>query len=152
MSPTDVLPLLVTRGYAAAPEAVFDAWTSPEVLRRWWANTPAGSTPEVDVDLRVGGRYRLTMIDGDGVARTVGGEYRAVQRPARLVYTWSWEDPDGRSGPESVVTVDFRPDGAGTTVVIEHAGLATAESVDGHRAGWNGTLDNLGRRVLKTPS
>ena len=70
------------RTFAASPEEVFDAWTNPEVLERWWAAQPAWTSPGCEVDLRVGGRYVLRMRDSDtGEERVVGGEYREIVRP-----------------------------------------------------------------------
>jgi len=66
--------LRIERSFDATPEEVFDAWTSPEVLRRWWAAHPQGSTPVAEVDLRAGGRYRLSMESPDGTRHTVEAE------------------------------------------------------------------------------
>ena len=63
---TSETSLRVERTYDASPEEVFDAWTNPEVLRRWWAVHPEGTTPIAEVDLRVGGRYRLSMESPEG--------------------------------------------------------------------------------------
>ena len=91
--------LRVERTFDASPEDVFDAWTNPEVLRRWWRPNPAWSTPVAEVDLRVGGRYRISMEDPEtGPSITAGGEYSEVSRPRRLVYSWQWEEDDGRLG------------------------------------------------------
>jgi uncharacterized protein YndB with AHSA1/START domain len=74
--------LQLERRFDASPEAVFDAWTNPDVLRRWWAAGPDWETPVAEVDLRAGGRYRLTMRDpAAGAEHTVGGEYIEVRRP-----------------------------------------------------------------------
>jgi uncharacterized protein YndB with AHSA1/START domain len=125
----------------------------PRVLRRWWATDPAGSTPVAEVDLRVGGGYRLTMEDGDGAGRhTVRGEYREVLRPERLVYTWAWEEADGSVGHESTVTVSFHGEGDRTKVVIEHADLPSPESRARHGVGWTACLESLQRRVLPGPA
>lgn len=143
--------LRMERRYDAAPEAIFDAWTNPEVLRRWWAAAPDWETPSAEVDLRAGGRYRLTMRDPSvGAEHTVGGEYVEVRRPDRLTYTWAWEpEPGGPDmGPPSRVTVDFVADGTGTRVELTHSGLATAQSRAQHEHGWNACFDNLGRRVF----
>jgi uncharacterized protein YndB with AHSA1/START domain len=149
VSSTDLTSLRLERTFEAAPEEVFDAWTNPEVLRRWWAAGEAWRTPAAEVDLRVGGRYRLSMEDPDsGAVHTVGGEYREIDRPGRLVYSWSWEQGGGQSGHESLVTVEFRADGERTTVVIEHTGLESAESRDRHAHGWGACLENLDQRVL----
>ena len=142
--------LRLERAFAATPEEVFDAWTNPEVLARWWAARPTWTSPGCEVDLRVGGRYVLRMRDEEsGELHVVGGEYREVDRPRRLVYTWCWESADGlHPGHVSLVTVEFIAAGSSTTVVLEHTGLASEESRARHRAGWTGTLDNLGHRVF----
>jgi uncharacterized protein YndB with AHSA1/START domain len=140
--------LVLERSFDAPQERVFDAWTDPEVLRRWWAAGPDGETPAAEVDLRPGGRYRLSMRNPEtGDVHTVGGEYREVRRPDRLEYTWAWESFDAG---ESLVAVDFRSEGERTNVVITHTGLASGESKQRHAHGWNACLDNLGARVLNT--
>jgi uncharacterized protein YndB with AHSA1/START domain len=143
--------LRVERTYDAPAEDVFDAWTNPEVLRRWWVVSPSWRTPVADVDLRVGGAYRLSMEDPDaGTVRTVRGEYREVSRPRRLVYSWCWEDGEGGTGEVSTVTVDFVEDGERTKVVLEHSELATQESRDGHRKGWEACMEMLATRIFAT--
>jgi uncharacterized protein YndB with AHSA1/START domain len=141
--------LRLERTYDAPPEAVFDAWTNPEVLRRWWVADASWRTPVAEVDLRVGGGYRLSMEDPEaGTLHTVRGEYREVRRPERLVYSWCWEEGDGRLGHKSTVTVEFIGDGERTTVVLVHSDLDGAESRDRHREGWEGCLENLQARIF----
>lgn len=135
--------LVVARTFAAPREQVFRAWTDPEELKKWWAAGPGFTTPIAEVDLRIGGRYRLGMKPPDkDVIHVVGGIYREVQRPSRLVYTWAWENGDGT---ETLVTVEFRDKGSSTEVVLTHEGLASHESRDQHAHGWTGCLDSLGR-------
>ncbi len=138
------------RAFAAPPVEVFDAWTNPVVLTRWWAAMPAWTSPGCEVDLRVGGRYVLRMTDSEtGQVHVVGGRFQEVSRPDRLVYTWCWEGEDGlHPGHTSLVTVEFRAEGDGTVVVLEHTELASAESVARHRFGWAGAFENLSRRVF----
>ncbi|HXC23721.1 MAG TPA: SRPBCC domain-containing protein [Solirubrobacteraceae bacterium] len=133
---TSETSLRVERSFDASPEEVFDAWTNPEVLKRWWAVHPDGSTPVAEVDLRIGGRYRLSMEDPEGVRHTVGGEYREVERPSRLSYTWQWELDSGEPGHISSITVEFIQRGEHTDVVLEHTGLPDADSRDRHAQGW----------------
>ena len=84
--------LQLERTFDAPREEVFRAWTEPEVLRRWWAAQPTWESPLAETDVRVGGRYRLSMRDPvGGEEHTVGGEYVEVTPPERLVYTWTWE-------------------------------------------------------------
>jgi uncharacterized protein YndB with AHSA1/START domain len=148
MSAAGVTTLHVERLIDAPPADVFDAWTDPEVLRRWWSVDPRGSTPVADVDLRVGGSYCLTMADAGGARRTVRGSYRRVERPRLLEYTWAWDSGDGSPGHESTVIVRFRGEGERTLVQIEHHGHESETSRDAHGKGWNGALDALQERIF----
>lgn len=144
MSAPEVAAFRLERSFAAPPEDVFDAWTNPQVLERWWTVQSSEGAPKCEVDLRVGGRYVLRMRDEDGELHVVGGEYREVDRPRRLVYTWRWEGDGGpHPGHVSVVTVEFRADGEVTTVVLEHSGLASEQSRTRHGAGWQAVLERL---------
>lgn len=130
--------LEIRRRIPAARERVFDAWTQAKELDRWSAPSPM--TARAEVDLRVGGRYRIVMRDRDGAERSVGGVYRVVERPSKLVYTWKWdESPMG----DSIVTVEFLDRGKETEVILRHEGLADAGSRARHEHGWNGCLENL---------
>jgi uncharacterized protein YndB with AHSA1/START domain len=137
----------VERTFEAPVEAVFDAWTNPEVLRRWWKAGPSHEVTIAELDLRVGGGYRLAMHDGEaGEDHVVHGTYREVSRPDRLVYSWTWEGTGPYAGHESEVAVTFQEDAPGrTTVVIEHAGLLDDTSRAHHARGWNGVLDSFAR-------
>jgi uncharacterized protein YndB with AHSA1/START domain len=142
--------LRLERTFDASAEEVFDAWTNPEVLRRWWGANPSWVTPVAEVDLRVGGHYRLSMEDPTtGATYTVGGEYREVTRPERLVYSWRWESGGEDPDHTSTVTVEFLGEGERTTIVLEHSDLPTAESRDAHREGWIGCLENLQARGIR---
>ena len=146
-----MIALRTERTFDAPREAVFAAWTNPEVLKRWWASEPGWRSPSAEVDLCVGGRYRLSMGEPDGgPVHTVTGEYIEVRPPERLAYTWAWEgDPpemDGSAG--TLVTVEFAEDDGRTTVTVLHTGFATEQARDLHKGGWGGCLDSLGRRVF----
>jgi uncharacterized protein YndB with AHSA1/START domain len=141
--------LRLTHRFDASRERVFDAWTNPEVLRQWWAAGPDWDTPEVEVDLRPGGRYSLSMRDPEsGAVHTVAGEYTEVSRPERLAYTWQWQDMPGAGAEVSRVLVQFVEDGEATEVQLVHSGLPSEESRASHEHGWLGCIANLERRVL----
>lgn len=133
--------LVLSRTLAAPREKVFHAWTDAQALRQWWAAGP-GFTPTIaEVDLRVGGRYRLGMrAPGQDADYVVAGTYREVQQPARLVYTWAWE---GTGAPETLVTVEFHDRGSHTEMVLTHEQFADAADRDRHATGWVGCLDSL---------
>lgn len=143
--------LVIERTFAAAQARVFEAWTSPEVLRRWWGAGPDWTSPAVEIDLRPGGRYRLSMQDPSGLVRSVGGEYVEIDPPRRLVYTWAWESHGAEHDAATLVTVEFREVSPGeTAVTLTHTGFADGERRDLHREGWELCIANLATRVLGT--
>ena len=143
--------LVIERTFAAAQARVFEAWTSPEVLRRWWGAGPDWTSPAVEIDLRPGGGYRLSMQDPSGVVRSVGGEYVEVDPPRRLVYTWAWESHGAENHAATLVTVEFREVSPGeTAVTLTHTGFADGERRDLHREGWELCIANLATRVVGT--
>lgn len=145
MTDTDI-SLTVSHIYRAPREQVFRAWTEPEMLSQWWHMGDDGSTPIAEVDLQVGGRYRLAMkpADSDDLF-IVGGTYQVVDPPEKLVYTWAWENvPDE---PETTVTVDFIDHGDTTEVVINHSIFANPERRESHLEGWKGLMDQLARNL-----
>lgn len=147
---TSPIELRLRRDFAAPRQRVFEAWTNPEVLRRWWAAGPDWDTPEAEVDLRVGGAYRTTMRNADdGSRHTLEGEYLEIDPPARLVYTWNWVDEPGSPTENSRITVEFTEAEGITTVELTQTGLVSEESRANHEHGWNLCLDNLSRRVLE---
>jgi uncharacterized protein YndB with AHSA1/START domain len=120
---------------------VFDALTEPDELAKWWG--PSGFTaPSVEVDLRVGGSYRIAMQPPDGDLFYLAGEFREIDPPARLAYTFRWEDPDP-DDQETLVTLTLRDLGASTEVIVTQAEFATEGRRALHHQGWADSLDRL---------
>jgi uncharacterized protein YndB with AHSA1/START domain len=130
----------VRRTIAASPQRVFEAWTRPEELKRWAAPGPM-ETSLAEVDLRVGGSYRLHMHGPDGSEFRVRGTYREIDPPRRLVYTWSTEL--SADVVDSVVTVEFLDRSGSTEVVLRHDKLITEQSRARHTEGWIGCIAKL---------
>lgn len=141
VSPVGAPALTISRVVAGSRADVFKSWTDPQELKRWWG-PPGFTTPSAEIDLRAGGKYRIAMQPPEGELLHVGGVYREVEPPKKLVYTWAWEE-DGGPGHESLVTVEFRDRGASTEVVVTHERLANAESRERHDHGWTGCMDRL---------
>ena len=138
---TAPITLHLRRTVPAPRERVFQAWTRPEDLKRW-AGPGDLTTPLAEVDLRVGGRYRIHMQAPDGTLHRVAGTYREVVPPEKLVYTWAWEEKPEEG--ETLVTVEFLDRGRGTEVVLTHERFPNAAVRDRHEHGWGGCLDKFG--------
>jgi len=138
--------LQIKRTFAAPREKVFRAWTDPRALTRWFAPSDDFSTPLAEVDVRVGGKYRIQMKAPDGVLHTVNGVYREVKPPEKLVFTWSWEPGGGSCGTpgyETLVTVEFHERGNSTELVLTHEGFMDSTERDKYNQGWTGCLNRL---------
>jgi len=130
---------------AAPPERVFEACVEAEKLAEWWG--PDGFTsPGLQLDVREGGRYRITMQPPEGDAFHLRGEFCEIEAPRRLVYTFVWEEPDP-DDQETVVTLRFEPAGEDTRLVLEHGPFKTEARYELHRAGWTEGLERLERAV-----
>jgi uncharacterized protein YndB with AHSA1/START domain len=140
--------LRIERTYRAPAQAVFDAWTSEEVLRRWFAGEPHLETSEAEVDLRVGGAVRVVMRDPvRDVEHGGGGRYTEIDPPRRLAFTWLW-DRDQRT---TLIELNFEEHDGATTVRFTHRGLWDEEVVRDHTRGWNHCFDNLERALEAAP-
>jgi uncharacterized protein YndB with AHSA1/START domain len=146
-TPPDPRILRVERTFKAPAQAVFEAWTSPELLRRWWPAGPDWETPVAEVDARVGGKLRLIMRNPSGEEFGGGGEYIEISPPHRVVFTWTWDGHEGHRGTQLVeVELDEQEDGT-TTLLLTNRGLEDEEARRLHREGWERSFNNLERAL-----
>jgi uncharacterized protein YndB with AHSA1/START domain len=132
--------LRIERDFDAPIEQVFDAWTSDEVMRRWLHCGRDWETPTAEVDLRVGGRIRIVMRDPDGDVHGAHGEYQLIERPRRLVFTWTFDEhPDNHQ----LIELEFSERDGVTTVVMINSGIATEGLEGSQRTGWHLCYDEL---------
>jgi uncharacterized protein YndB with AHSA1/START domain len=117
----------------APRERIFRTLTEPAELAKWWG--PRGFTaPEIDLDLRVGGRYRFAMQPPDGDLFYLAGEYLEIDSPRRLVYTFYWEEPDP-DDRETVVSLSLHDRRDATELSLSQGEFATS-TAGAHRVGW----------------
>src|SRR4051812_48299009 len=117
------LSLDMERVLPATPSLVFGCFSDPSRLARWWG--PRGfDTPTLEFDLTVGASYRIEMQPPEGDAFHLTGEFREVDPPARLAYTFVWEDPDP-DDVETLVELSFRDLGESTEIVLTQGPFKT---------------------------
>ena len=133
------ISLGITRLIRAPRERVFAAWTTPELLTKWWGPGPV-TCPEAAVDLRQGGEYRIANLEQDGSITWITGRFERVTPPAQLVYTWNVSIIPG---PATLVTVEFRDHPSGTELVLKHDRFSDPAVSDMHGQGWNACIDKL---------
>ena len=134
--------LTLKRRLKATPAQVFGAWTDPQKIVHWFGpkDTVAGSV-SAEMDVRTCGRYTMRFSTDNGESHKVGGVYREVVPPNRLVFSWAWQSTPER---ESLVTVTIVPDGDDASFLTLHQEQFFDEAArNGHERGWTGTLEKL---------
>jgi uncharacterized protein YndB with AHSA1/START domain len=135
----------IRRRVKASAEQIFDLWTKPDLMVRWMSPYPGAVDCKASCDLRPGGAFSLVMSSEESI-REVSGTYVEVDRPRKLVFTWT--------GPltnnvNTLVTVELNPRGDETDLVLTHERLPTRAIHEGHTKGWGHILDHLADAVSK---
>lgn len=134
--------LNLTQEFPAPVDRVWQAWTTPESVRHWYA-PGAFTIPEIEMDVRVGGEYRIVMHNTQtDASQTLTGVYKDVRPGEKLVYSWQWHSPQG-SSPDTLVTVTFEGSGNRTRVSVVHDLFPDTEMRDRHIGGWTACLEQL---------
>jgi uncharacterized protein YndB with AHSA1/START domain len=141
------ISLRISRLIKTTPQRAFDAWTKPELMKKWFA--PGEKfVASAKSDLRVGGAYEVSMAgqtrEGETSCgnSTATGTYQKIVPNELLVFTWGFP---GDSSAPTMVTVEFKEADGGTEVVITHERFATSEMRNRHQHGWLGCIDKLER-------
>ena len=142
--------LVLHRKFPVAPEKVWRAWTEPQALSQWFGPGGPGDPQTVslaEMDVRVGGRFRLVFGGSAGNDHEAAGVYKEVVPNRKLVFTWSWP----RTTPDRVsqITMLLRPEGGGTDFEFRHEQFFDEAARDGHQRGWITTFLKL-EAFLKT--
>ena len=134
--------LVITRIFDAPRRLVFQAWTEPDRVARWWG--PQGFTTVYhDMDIRPGGAFRFCMRSPEGAEYWKRGVYREVVEPERLVFTFAWEDGESEPGHQTLVTVTFAERGDKTELTLRQAVFETVGARNSHHRGWTSTLQRF---------
>ena len=136
--------LEVSQQIPAKREQVFAAWAGP-APKDWFAPEDM-QIVSAEADVRVGGKFRLSMKGQDGQVHTCYGKYEEVVPDQRVVFTHQWE---GQKPVETRVTVKFEDDGPGTKVTLQQEGFEDPAEAKGHAEGWASTLRSLAKQFPK---
>ena len=132
--------LNLRRTFMAPREKVFRAFTEAEMLKKWWGHHGI-TCPAAEIDLKVGGKYRIAMKPPEGDVFHLKGTYREIKPPERLVYTFQWEGAGMKE--ETLVTLEFHEKGDATELVLVHELFPDANARDDHNKGWESSFDCL---------
>jgi len=145
-SATEIIETVrLSRIFPAPREQVFRAWTTAEEFKQWWR--PGGfTTRAVEMDLRIGGKYRIAMQSPDGKIQCLFGTYLEIRPPERLTMTWSLEGSESNDGYEAILTLEFISRGEGTKIALTHEKLPK-RSLGLFEAGWKLVLDQLSHHL-----
>jgi uncharacterized protein YndB with AHSA1/START domain len=132
--------LTIRRRFRAAPARVYAAWTEPAQIARWFGPGKV-QVVEAVFETRAGGRFWVRARSAEtGEEHNVSGTVKEAKPNEKVVYTWAWQSTPER---ESLVTVEFKPDGDGTLLVLTHEQFFDEPARDRHNNGWTAALDKL---------
>jgi uncharacterized protein YndB with AHSA1/START domain len=135
----------IERTFDAPAEEVFDAWTSEEVIRRWFKPAQGWQEPSAEVDLRVGGTIRVVMRTPEGEPVEAGGEFTLIERPHRLAFTWTFDDDPSN---QQMIELEFTERDGATTVLFLNSNISGRERRDQQYDGWSTCFDEMGRVLV----
>jgi uncharacterized protein YndB with AHSA1/START domain len=133
----------IRRRLRVSAEKVFDAFADAALVARWLRPSPDVLLTVLELDFREGGAYRFAYDVPGGRRMVVGGTYRSIERPTRIVFSWVIEPPDEHAGIDSEVTVTLMSSGNATELTIRHAKFDRADADARHTEGWHGALELL---------
>ena len=143
-------PIVVEGYFAATPEKVFDAWTTPESVMKWFGYTP-NSLHSAAIDLKPGGAWQFLMTKNDEKSVGFEGEYLDIEPAHRLVFSWTHvvahSNGEREETPYSKVDVTFTAKGGGTDVRLIHSAIQSEDARKGVGGGWEAAFANISAAV-----
>jgi len=138
----------IRRLFDATRDRFFAACTDPDRISQWLCRAPGYKTEHLQFEVRVRGRYLIRNTSAAGDIHSIRGEFREVQPPSKLVFTWGGTSilASGAAPPkmdDTLVVLEFFERGTQTEVLLTHYGLPTDELRADHTQGWNICFDNL---------
>tara|TARA_B110000211_G_C13853159_1_gene453118 strand:- start:17 stop:469 length:453 start_codon:yes stop_codon:yes gene_type:complete len=141
------LTVVVTRQFPRQRQCVFDAFTNAENIARWLTPNKSTKMSVLSMSFEHQGGFRFQFDEADGTRNIVGGFFKLIRSPEKLVFSWTWEAPHQFANITTQVTVDFIDKNKQTEVVLRHEKLPSNTACDMHKLGWEGALDQLESHV-----
>jgi uncharacterized protein YndB with AHSA1/START domain len=130
----------------AAAEKVWEAWTEPDILMKWFGSDPNGEVLSARLDVRSRGRFEVTFKDSDQTKHTCSGIYDEIIKPNKLTFTWHWKN---EPGVESFIVLFLTSEGTSTKMQFEHMNVGSA-SKHNYEKGWQSTFLKLERLLCNS--
>ncbi|SDC98594.1 SRPBCC family protein [Actinokineospora iranica] len=140
--------LTITRVFDAPPALLYDVWTDPAHLAKWWGPKDFHAS-SIDLDATEGGKWRHCMVSPDGREHWSHGEFRVLQPPEKLAFTFTWEAEDALA---TLVTIDFEDQDGKTLMTFRQGPFADESTRDDHRDGWLEAFDDITAHVSSVHS
>jgi uncharacterized protein YndB with AHSA1/START domain len=137
--------VVIERLFDAPVKLIWSVWTEPGFIKMWFGSDPNGTVLSADVDLSIGGKYKISFKDSNGTIHTAFGEYLEIREFSKLRYTWEWES---EAGHVSELAVEFTRQREKTLTTLSHSNL-NPSSLHGYLDGWNGTLDKIVKKIIE---
>jgi uncharacterized protein YndB with AHSA1/START domain len=131
--------------FNASVKDLWQSWTSPAHIKRWFGSDPNGWVSEANLDVKITGKYSISFADSDGATHTCKGIYRDVIKYERLVFSWEWKSEPGH---ESLVKIFFKEIDSATRMKFEHSNL-NPQSLHGYSDGWKGAFEKLDKALKR---
>lgn len=137
--------VVIERQFNAPVNLVWLIWTEPEFIDIWFGSDANGTVLSTDIDLSVGGKYKIRFQDSNGSIHTAFGKYIEIIEFSKLRYTWEWES---EAGHVSELMVEFTPQADKTLMTLTHSNL-NPNSLHGYKDGWNGAIDKIVMKIIE---
>ncbi len=137
--------VIIERIFDAKVELLWKTWTLPEYIEQWFGSDPYGMVQKVDIDLTIGGKFRIQFSDSDTSVHIARGEYLKIDKYKNLKMTWEWES---ELNQVSELNVDFISMDDKTKIILTHSNLIF-ETVHNYELGWNGAFNKIENKIIK---
>ena len=137
--------VVIERIFDAKVELLWETWTHPKYIEQWFGSDPYGAVQKVDIDLTIGGKFRIQFSDSDTSVHIARGEYLKIDKYKNLKMTWEWES---ELNQVSELNVDFISMDDKTKIILTHSNLVF-ETVHNYELGWNGAFNKIENKIIK---